>query len=199
MRASWIHRIVVLLALAVWTGSVKAEPTAVAGEEALEVLDAFSRIATLEPGEKVLGLVGFYGQPLPAQWLVLSGNVEKRAPLRESVFARGQVLAERRFAALPGQDLPHLPVLRGSLKIRSSEAFRIAETSAKSRQVSFESAHFQLRVRDEGAEPVWMLNLLDKAQVPVGLVYLSATSGEILRESWPRPGSRPTETKVSVR
>ncbi len=199
MRASWIRCIVVSLALALLAGPVGAAPEALVGEEAIEVLDAFSDIAVLEPGERVLGLVGFYGQPLPVQWLVLTGNVETRAPLRESVFARGAVLAERTFAALPGQDLPHLPILRDTLKISSSEAFRIAAERAKSRQVAFGSAHYQLRVRDEGAEPVWMLNLLDKAQVPVGLVYLSASSGEILRESWPRPVTVPAGPKVSVR
>lgn len=199
MRASWIRRIVVSLALVVLAGSMAEASEVLVGEEGIAVLDAFSDVAVLEPGERVLGLVGFHGRPLPAQWLVLTGTVETSAPLRESVFARGAVQAERTVVALPGQDLPHLPILRETLKISSSEAFQIAEECAKSRQVAFESTHYQLRVRDEGTEPVWMLNLLDKAQVSVGLVYLSASSGEILRESWPRPATTPPGPKVSVR
>ncbi len=198
MRASWIGLLVLLLSLSASAGRAVAETEASEGEEALEALDGFSKVASLEAGERVLGMVGFYGQPLPVQWLVLTGNVERRAPLRESVFARGGILAERTFAALPGQDLPHLPILRESLEIRSSEAFRIAEARASSRGVAFESVHFQLRVREEGSEPVWMLSLLDKAHVSVGLVYLSARHGGVLREKWPRP-SIPAETKVSAR
>jgi len=54
-------------------------------------------------------------------------------------------------------------------------------------------------VRDLGAEPVWMLNLLNRAQAPVGVVYLSATSGEILRETWVGPAPVKGDTKVSAR
>ncbi len=194
MRGHWIVAMFVFLAMA---GCAVASGEGVAKEEeALDALDAFSKSARLDPGEVVLGMVGFYGQPQPVQWLILTGK--PGGPLRESVVARGRVLAERKFSPLPGQDLPHLPLVRETLKLSSARAFRIAETRARSRRTAFDSAHFQLRVRDEGAEPVWMLSLLNSAQVSVGIVYVSAHSGEILRETWTHP-PRPDDAKVSAR
>lgn len=182
------YRIAYFAAWAVLSASVLAEPAQRAGsEEGVAALDAFAKIARLDPGEEVLGLVGFFGQPLPVQWLILTGNASHPSVLRESVFARERILAERKFSPLPGQDLPHLPIPRGRVKVDSREAFALVESLAKKRRQAFDSAHFQLRVRDEGHEPVWMLSLVNEAQVSVGVVYLSAASGEVLREKWRLP------------
>ena len=160
---------------------------AVVGSEGIAAMDAFLSLAPLAGKERVLGMVGFYGQPQPVQWLILTGDPTSPEPLREFVFARRQILAERIFSPLPGQDLPHLPIVRETLKVDSGAAFRIAESRAKARKAAFDSAHYQLRVRDEGNEPVWMLSLIDASQVSVGVVYLSARSGEVLRETWVSP------------
>lgn len=169
------------------------------GESALKALDVFIRVAPLEPGEKVLGMVGFYGEPEPVQWLILTDHPSNPGVLRESVFARAKVLAERKFTPLPGQDLPQLPFLRAALKVDSGEAFRTVEALAHRQRRSFDSAHFQLRVRDHESEPVWMLNLINSAQVSIGVVYLSASTGKILREAWVGASPEIKETKVSAR
>jgi len=190
---SWIFGFVV-------TGlSVAAPPERAQSESGLRALDAFIEGAQLDSGEQVLGMVGFFGEPEPVQWLILSNHPSKPGVLRESVFARGKVLAERKFTALPQQDLPHLPLVRPSLKVDSGGAFRIAEELALGKKRSFDSVHFQLRVRDHGSEPVWMLNLINTSQVSIGVVYLSATTGKILRESWLGIPAEGRETEVSAR
>jgi hypothetical protein len=176
-----------------------APPEKAVGESALGALDAFLVASPLEPGAEVLGMVGFFGQPEPVQWLILTSHPATPGVLRESIFARGRLLGERKFSPLPGQDLPHLAIDRAALKIDSAAAFRIVDELAHRQKRSFDSAHFQLRVRDLGAEPVWMLNLLNSAQVSVGVVYLSASSGEILRETWVGPAPVAGDTKVSAR
>lgn len=176
-----------------------APPEKAVGESALGALDAFLVVSPLEPGVEVLGMVGFFGQPEPVQWLILTSHPATPGVLRESIFARGRLLGERKFSPLPGQDLPHLAIERAALKIDSAAAFRIVEELAHRQKRSFDSAHFQLRVRDLGAEPVWMLNLLNSAQVSVGVVYLSASSGAILRETWVGPAPVAGDTKVSAR
>lgn len=168
------------------------------GEEGIEVLKNFLRTASLPQGESILGVAGFFGQPLPPQWLVLTGDPAKPGPLRESVCARGKILAERKFSPLPGQDLPTHLIAVDSVKVGSGRAFKIAESRAGERRVRFDSAHFQLRVRDSGLEPVWMLHLLNRGQVTVGTIYLSAVDGRILRESWPTPAS-PEPLRFSAR
>ena len=154
------------------------------GQSALDAMDAFIAASSLDPGGKILGMVGFFGQPEPVQWLILTDNPLEAGVLRESVFARGKILAERKFTPLPGQDLPHLPIVRKTLKVDSVTAFRTAEGLARQQKRAFESVHFQLRVRDLESEPVWMLNLISPAQVSIGVVYISASSGRVLRESW---------------
>ncbi|MBP6785547.1 MAG: hypothetical protein KA152_17265 [Verrucomicrobiales bacterium] len=161
-----------------------APPEKAVGEPALASLDDFLAASNHNPREVVLGMVGFFGQPEPVQWLILTADPAKAGVLRESVFARGKILAERAFTPLPGQDLPHLPLVRKTLKIDSAAAFRIAEGLARQQKRSFDSVHFQLRVRDLENEPVWMLNFISPAQISIGVVYLSASSGKVLRESW---------------
>ncbi len=176
-------------------------PEKAVGESALGALDGFLANAPLEPGAEVLGMVGFFGQPEPVQWLILTSHPAAPGVLRESIYARGRLLAERQFSPLPGQDLPHLPMKRDALKIDSAAAFRVVEKLAHRHKRAFDSAHFQLRVRDLGSEPVWMLHLLNRAQVSIGVVYLSATTGKILRETWKAPAPLPAHgnTKISSR
>lgn len=159
-------------------------------EGAFVAIEQFSLTSQLSEGEVILGLVGFYGDPLPPQWLILSSVNEKPAVLKESVFARGKVVAERRFQKLPGQDLPAIPIRVDELQVDSREAFTAAETAAVEKGVSFDSVHYQLRCRESGKEPVWMLSLVNRAQVVVGVVYFSAKSGELLQASWPLLESR---------
>jgi len=178
---------------------VAAPPEQAQGGSALAALDAFLVAAPLETGAQVLGMVGFFGQPEPVQWLILTSHPATPGVLRESIFARGRILAERKFSPLPGQDLPHLPISRAALNVDSAAAFRVAEELAHRQKRAFDSAHFQLRVRDLGAEPVWMLTLLNSAQVSVGVVYLSATTGAVLRETWVGPAPVSGDTEVSAR
>lgn len=176
-----------------------APPEKAVGESALASLDGFLGTAALKPGAQVLGMVGFFGQPEPVQWLILTSLPTSPEVLRESVFARGRLLVERKFSPVPGQDLPHLPLDRSLLKVDSAAAFQLAETLAHRQKLAFDSAHFQLRVRDLGSEPVWMLHLLNRAQVSIGVVYLSATTGTVLRESWTLPAPGSEEAQVSAR
>jgi len=183
LRSAILGLLVPLLA------SSAGSPPAESGQEekALAALDAFLAAADFGREEVVLGMVGFYGEPAPPQWLILTAEEPKAGVLRESVFARGKVRAERRFRRLPGQELPTIPLRREELRIDSGEAFRIVEEVARSEKVAFDSVHYQLRCREAESEPVWMLNLISPAQVSLGVVYLSARSGEVLRVSWVRP------------
>ncbi|MEM6278340.1 MAG: hypothetical protein AAF733_02605 [Verrucomicrobiota bacterium] len=154
-------------------------------EEGVQTIRSFSASPHLAEGEFILGLVGFFGEPLPPQWLILSTLKDKPGVLKESVFARGEVIAERRFQKLPGQDLPHIPIQTRGIRFDSLAAFAGAEKSAVENGVSFDSIHYQLRCREADREPVWMLSLVNRAQVVVGVVYVSAEDGDILRASWP--------------
>ena len=150
-------------------------------------IHAFCQNNPAGESDVVLGLVGFYGQPDPPQWLVLTAVDLKKGLYRESVLRDKEIVAVREFRKVRGQDIPEIPIDPDTLKVTSEEAFNKAHNLALQRRVSFESVHFQLRCRDLEKEPVWMLNLLNTSHVSIGVVYISAKSGEVLRENWHLP------------
>lgn len=140
----------------------------------------------LGKGEAILGLAGYDGAPLPERWYVLIGQPGTTASRREVPFSDGKAGAGRLIESRPGQDLPHLPIAPATLHCSAAEAHTIASARGTAAGMRWASVHYHLRVRDEGAEPVWLLTFVNRAQVKVGLVYLSARTGEVLRESWPQ-------------
>jgi hypothetical protein len=152
---------------------------------AAQELDAMFKDVKMGQGEAILGLAGYDGAPLPERWYVLIGNPGTTGALREVLFANGKEGAGRVIESKPGQDLPHLPVDPATLRCSAAEAHTIASARGAAAGMRWASVHYHLRVRDEGAEPVWLLTFVNRAQVKVGLVYLSARTGEVLRESWP--------------
>ena len=52
------------------------------GQSALDAMDAFIAASSLDPGGKILGMVGFFGQPEPVQWLILTDNPLEAGVLR---------------------------------------------------------------------------------------------------------------------
>jgi len=144
---------------------------------------AIMESTALAEDTNVLGVIGFSGNPQPEQWLILTQSRSKGA-LREFAVAEGRVVAERMIEPLPGQDIPDIPIKFEEVRIDSDEALQIALGLANEQGVKFEAAHFHLRCRDTGSEPVWLLKLLGPVQDSRGLVYLSARTGEVLRTAW---------------
>ena len=176
--------------LALSTSAVHAVASdCAAAPDSIDVLSFFTSAGAAGSDEPVLGMVGFYGQPQPPQWLILTSVLSKPGVLRESVVSGSEVVAERQVRSLPGQDLPDIPISKKELKFSSRAAFKVGEAELKRCKVSFDSVHFhfQLRCQDEQSEPVWMLSLINRAQVSVGAIYISARSGKILRTTWPEP------------
>ncbi len=168
------------------------------GGEGIEVLSRFLEAARLEPGEEVLGMAGFFGEPLPAKWLVLTGAPGGGPLLRESVCVRDQVVSVRQIEPRPGQAAPVHPLKPSALKIPAAQAYRIVTALAGERGIPFESAHFQLQVREPGLEPVWMLSLLNRGRVRIGSIDVSAIDGRILGETWTGRSAAPV-IQVSAR
>lgn len=142
----------------------------------------------LRRGEAVLGLAGYDGVPLPERWYVLIGTPGTTDTLREVPVADGKAGTGRVIESRPGQDLPYLPIDPATLRCSAAEAHTIAAARGEGAGMRWASVHYHLRVRDEGAEPVWLLTFVNRARVKVGLVYLSARTGEVLRESWTQSG-----------
>jgi hypothetical protein len=157
---------------------------------AVSTLWAFGRERGTHELSRVVGVVGFFGQDQPRQWRLLAHDAQQRGVMREYILENGRVVAERRFARDPKQDMPSIVIPVGQLKVDSKQAFLLAEAQATAANIGFDSAHYQLRCRDLRNEPVWVLNLSDTARKTVGVVYISALNGDIIRKVWSRPGSK---------
>ena len=91
-----------------------------------------------------------------------------------------KIVGERRFWRDPNQDLPTAPIPFSKVAIDSSRAFVLADQAAKKAGLGFDMIHFQLRGRDLRNEPVWVMNLVDSGQKSIGVLYISAITGENL-------------------
>ncbi|NNE91699.1 MAG: hypothetical protein HKN23_08630 [Verrucomicrobiales bacterium] len=137
----------------------------------------------------VVGIVGFNGKDQPQQWMVLAADPKVPNLLHEFALRDGQIVAERHFSRQPDDDLPSIPLPFHRVIVDSNRAFAIAEAAARKTGIGFDVIHYQLRCRDLRNEPVWMLNLVDQFENTVGVMYLSAVTGETLRAVWHRPGT----------
>ncbi len=147
----------------------------------IPVLDTFLASPAFPADGAVVGMTGFYGQDQPREWLILVRDGEV---LIEYALADGEVIGKRVLRPLPGQDLPVIAVERDRLKVDSDAVFLLVEDLARIEGVGYDSVHYQLRCRDQGNEPVWMVNLLDPSRKSVGIHYVSALSGRVLRSVW---------------
>jgi len=157
---------------------------------AVNTLWAFGRERGTHELGRVVGVVGFYGQDQPAQWRLLAHDSLERGVMHEYIVENGRVVSERRFRREADQDLPSIVIPTGKLAVDSKQAFMLADSAARKDSVGFDSVHYQLRCRDLRNEPVWVLNLSDHAKKTVGVLYISAINGEIIRKVWHRPGTK---------
>lgn len=138
---------------------------------------------------RAVGMVGFYGQHQPKTWRILVQDPVSPGHLREYLLESGHVVGERRFERKADQDFPSIPLSQSTMKVDSDQAFIIADQAAKQAGVGFDSVHYQLRCRDLRNEPIWMMNLVDQLQRPIGTVYVSAQTGETIRKVWNQVGN----------
>lgn len=127
---------------------------------------------------------GQQGIPQPSHWEILA--FDERAPRLLYKFWAGEGRAGD-----SGMDQDHYPTNVpvgyfgiNQVGVDSVAAFTIAEGEARKARVAFDSCEYLLRVRDFSNEPVWKLELLDTHRSLVGKVYISGTSGTVLRTVW---------------
>ncbi len=171
--------------------SSQAQPSA---PSALTTLRGFARERGDEEASRIVGVVGFFGQDQPGQWLLLQKDVKVPNLLHEYAIRNGRLVAQRQFWRDPKQDMPSIPIVISQIAIDSTAAFRLADQQAKRAGVGFDSIHYQLRCRDLRNEPIWVLNLVDSLQKSVGVLYISALTGETLRSAWYRTGTTTSNT-----
>src|SRR6476660_4940235 len=158
------------------------------------------RVVGTQRGEKalshVVAIVGQSGRPQPALWRVLLDDPAARGGAREFDIIAGQVSAERTPVRPPASG--STPIDLAKLNLDSDGAFRTAEKEASRNQVGFDSVNYRLTVDSASGQPVWVLEMFDYDQRPVGTVRVAAGNGTLLSAGNWVPESRDARSQ-SVR
>lgn len=176
-----LHSLLTCALIFAFATSVQADPPT-----AKETINAFSSQRGSADAGRIIGMVGFYGQDQPPRWVFLQMDQKVPNLLHEYIMENKKIVGERRFWRNPNQDLPTAPIPFSQVAIDSSRAFVLADQAAKKAGLGFDMIHFQLRGRDLRNEPVWVLNMVDSGQNSIGVLYISAITGETLRSVWHR-------------
>jgi hypothetical protein len=130
---------------------------------------------------RILSISGRSGHPQPLDWSVLVDDPGARSGVREFDVVAGQVSAER----TPVKGSLPKPIDLTSLNVDSDGAFGLAEAEARRQHVGFDNVDYTLSADAVSGAPMWTLQLLDSEQRPVGLVKLSADTGEVVTaQNW---------------
>jgi hypothetical protein len=133
---------------------------------------------------------GFEGIPEPDEWTIKVWDPQAREMVREYWAGEGEATDEGNSGDFYPERSPFGFVRITDLKLDSKAAFVIAEGEARKARMGFDSLNYSLRCREFSREPVWTLELLDADEEMAGKVYISGSTGEVLRTVWIYRGSR---------
>ncbi|MEM1441674.1 MAG: hypothetical protein AAGF67_04995 [Verrucomicrobiota bacterium] len=159
-------------------------PSMQAQNSAREALGYISTQYGPKATQWVAEIRGRGGIPQPREWDVVV--FDDRAPgllyrFRTGVGGARDMGVDRQFYP---EYAPAGYFSGNQIGVDSVAAFTIAEGEARKAKMAFDSCDYTLRVRDFSTEPFWRLDLLDVRRQVVGKIYLSASSGAVLRTIW---------------
>lgn len=160
-----------------------------AQNSAFDNLTAFGSSRGNSQLQRTVAITGSMGQDQPAQWLLLTRDINVGNLMHEYVMKKGKVIAERHFSSTPEQRMPNKAMPLDQLNIDSKAAFHTANRTAAKSQIGFDSINYLLRIQSNGTAPVWILTLLDQQKHTVGIILISASSGKLLSKKWYHPGT----------
>jgi hypothetical protein len=152
---------------------------ALAGNSAL---DAF-RALPAEFQNGVLRLSADDARPNPGTWYFVAMNTDRTALPVNIEVADGQVINRSRTMNPRTLITGASPINWRSIRIDSTDAWRIAQEFASESGKRLSSASFVLEQEGRGATPIWSVWLYDARGNQIGFLSLLATNGSILRRN----------------
>jgi hypothetical protein len=151
-------------------------PSSFAGSSAKQAIETLKTAEGSEVTSNIIGLTGHFGQDQPQEWEILARRGDEFAMFivdSKSILSVSKVRAKQ-----------SKPISTEAVRVDSPKAFRIAEKSAKTASISFDSLSYELRPRSDSPAPVWIVRLVDVLGITVGEVHIAADSGTMLRTNW---------------
>jgi hypothetical protein len=134
---------------------------------------------------EVVRLSADNGRPNPTRWYVLArnrkaGGLLVKNPLYSITLVNGQ-LSEAKRSFDVRQILNQRNFINlGNIHVDSAEAFGIAENALGAAGQKMRSASYQLTQRGPSADPIWEVWAYGKFNRYLGVVKLSAKSGDVI-------------------
>lgn len=134
---------------------------------------------------EVVRLSADNGRPNPTRWYVLArnrkaGGLLVKNPLYSITLVNGQ-LSEAKRSFDVRQILNQRNFINlGNIHVDSGEAFGIAENALGVAGPKMRSASYQLTQRGPSADPIWEVWAYGKSNRYLGVVKLSAKSGDVI-------------------
>jgi hypothetical protein len=172
-----------LMALALSLSATLAEDSRYGAKAALRALPPHF-------ANQIVRLSADHGRPNPIRWYVLARNTRAAGfPVRGLLYSvtitRGE-LAGARPSLDARQVLNRNFIHLARLHIDSGEAFEIARNALGKAGQKMRSASYQLTQARPSADPIWDVWAYGKRDLYLGVVRLSARTGEVIssRRSW---------------
>ena len=124
-------------------------------------------------------------------------TLRRAAAQRELDIVAGQISSERTPVRSPAPG--SAPIDLTKLNLDSDGAFRTAEKEASRNQVGFDSLNYRLAVDGASGQPVWIVEMFDYEQRPVGTVRIAASNGTLLSAgNWVSEGREAPSTGAAT-
>ncbi len=170
-----------LTALVVFVAPAQAQRTTLAARDALGLVSSQFGPQSVQ---WVAEMRAQGGVPQPSDWQILAHDA--RAPrLLYRFWAGGGRAGDGGLDDLRyPDDVPVGYFNASQIAVDSVAAFTIAEGEARKARMAFDSCDYLLRLREYSSEPIWRLELIDANRRLVGKLYLSASTGQVMRTIW---------------
>ena len=166
---SWLF--VPIVAIALSPGLVSGQDTA------YKALRTIGQLRGEKALNQVIEISGQSGRPQPVDWQITLVDPTARGGVRELDIVSGLISSERTPVRQSQARL--VPIDLKKLNLDSDGAFRAADQEASRNQVGFDSVNYQL-VTDATDQPMWVLEIFDYEQRPVGTMRIAAANGALV-------------------
>ncbi|HSV63725.1 MAG TPA: hypothetical protein VLH83_10315 [Chthoniobacterales bacterium] len=129
---------------------------------------------------RVVSVNGVDGDPQPRTWKILVEDKTAANGVREIAVEDNRVVSQRAPNKSVVGSTQGATINTTKLNLDSTGAYTVAAHTAETSHVTFSLTSYTLRTDDHG-NPVWIVTLADRANRPVGTIYIRASDGRISR------------------
>jgi hypothetical protein len=134
---------------------------------------------------EVVRLSADNGRPNPSRWYVLARNPEEggllvKNPLYSITITNGQLSEAKRYVDARQIRNQRNFINIGWVRLDSVQAFEIARTALGAAGAGVRSVSYQLTQTGPSADPLWEVWAYGKSNHYIGVVKLSAKSGDVI-------------------